>query len=310
MSAITNILRKPLIEYEFFKSMPHDMRVVLVTNMVYAFALPVIDIFVSAYIMRSSNDPNLVAIYQLFLYTGIPFTFFINGFLLKKVEIANLYSFGMLLSGVSMLVMMSLKDLDIYGVAAAGLIMGSSFGFFWANRDLLVLITTNDDNRNYYYGLEQFYFMLMWIIVPVIVGWFIVSYQNFDWLKNGDISSAYRIVTYCVLVITVLSSLIIHKGKFPKPKPKNFLFFKFDKLWNKMLFLAGLKGLAQGYMVTAPAILIMRLVGDENSLGMVQSISGLITAISLYILGRAAKPKHRIAIFYCRLNHIFYRYSN
>ena len=64
-----------------------------------------------------------------------------------------------------------------------------------------------------------------------------------------------------------------------------------------MLFLAGLKGLAQGYMVTAPAILIMRLVGDENSLGIVQSISGVITAIALYVLGRVAKPKHRIAIF-------------
>ena len=64
-----------------------------------------------------------------------------------------------------------------------------------------------------------------------------------------------------------------------------------------MLFLSGLKGLAQGFLVTAPAILILRLVGDENSLGIVQSISGIVTAIALYIIGRVAKPKHRIAIF-------------
>lgn len=297
MKALLNFIKKPLIEYDFFLSMPYNMRVLLVTNMVYALVLPVVDIFVSAYIMRSSNDPTLVATYQLFLYVGIPFTFLINGFLLNKFNISNLYSFGMLLSGISMLIMMSLDNMDLFGVAFAGLIMGSSFGFFWANRDFLALITTNDDNRNYYYGLETFFFTTASIIIPFAVGSFLVSYQSFDWLKNGDITAAYRVVTYCVLAVTVISGIIIHKGKFSNPSQKKFIYFKFDKLWGKMLFLSGLKGLAQGFLVTAPAILILRLVGDENSLGIVQSISGIVTAIALYIIGRVAKPKHRIAIF-------------
>ena len=297
MKSLLNILKKPLIEYNFFLSMPRNMRVLLITNMVYAFVLPVVDIFVSAYIMRSSNDPNLVATYQLFLYTGIPITFLLNGFLLNKFNISNLYSFGMILSGVSMLIMMSLDNMNLVGVAIAGLIMGSSFGFFWANRDFLALITTKDDNRNYYYGLETFFFTTTSIIVPFAVGTFLVSYQSFEWLENSDIATAYKMVTYCVLVITILSSIIIHKGKFANPSKSKFVYFKFDKLWNKMLFLAGLKGLAQGFLVTAPAILVMRLLGDENSLGVIQSISGIVTAIALYILGRVAKPKHRIAIF-------------
>jgi MFS transporter, YQGE family, putative transporter len=64
-----------------------------------------------------------------------------------------------------------------------------------------------------------------------------------------------------------------------------------------MLVLAGLKGLAQGYLVTAPAILIMRLVGDEGSLGLLQGVSGIATAVLLYLLGRTTKPSHRIYIF-------------
>ena len=63
------------------------------TNMIYAFVLPVIDIFAGAYIMRNSADPSMVAFYQLTVYTGIPFTFMINGFLLNRVKIAHLYSF-------------------------------------------------------------------------------------------------------------------------------------------------------------------------------------------------------------------------
>ncbi len=60
--------------------------------------------------------------------------------------------------------------------------------------------------------------------------------------------------------------------------------------------LAGLKGMVQGYLVTAPAILIMRLVGDEGSLGLIQGVSRAFTAIMLYLIGRMTKPKHRIAI--------------
>ncbi|MFN6065028.1 MAG: MFS transporter, partial [Bacteroidota bacterium] len=73
----------------------------------------------------------------------------INGFLLNRIKIAWLYSFGMLLSGISMFAMMLLQQLDTMGVFLAGLIMGLSYGFFWANRDFLALNTTNDGTRNY-----------------------------------------------------------------------------------------------------------------------------------------------------------------
>jgi YQGE family putative transporter len=272
------------------------MRLLLITNMIYAFVLPIIDIFVGAYIMRSSNDPALVAIYQLSVYTGIPVTFLLNGFMLNRFKIAHLYSFGMLLSGVSMIFMMSLSTIDAFGVAAAGFIMGGSFGFFWANRDFLALDTTNDLNRNYYYGVETFFYTLTAIIVPVTVGWFLVRSTAMGWFES-EIVGAYRVITFVVILLTFISSYVIHQEKFRNPREKKFLHFRFDKLWNKMLFLAGLKGLVQGYIVIAPAILILRLVGDEGSLGTIQSIGGVITAILLYVLGRVTKPKHRIYVF-------------
>jgi YQGE family putative transporter len=283
-------------EYVFFQSMPRPMRILLITNMIYAFVLPVIDLFVAAYIMRNSNNPSLVIIYQLTVYTGIPFTFLINGLLLNKFKISNLYSFGMLLSGASMVFMMSLGELKASGVAIAGLIMGGSFGFFWANRDFLALSTTNDSNRNYYYGLETFFYTITAIVVPFIIGWFLIKSADLKWVGNS-VSHAYHIVTGAVFLLTILSSWVVHIEKFENPVQKKFVYFKFHKLWYKMLFLSSLKGLAQGYLVTAPAILVMRLVGDENSLGTIQSICGIITALVLYLLGRFSKPEHRIFIF-------------
>ncbi|HEX5168669.1 MAG TPA: hypothetical protein VFW11_05815 [Cyclobacteriaceae bacterium] len=294
--ALTSILRKPLAEYDFFLTMPRDTRVLLVTNMIYAFVLPVIEIFVGAYIMRTSNDPAIVALYQLTVYTGIPLTFLINGFLLNYIKISRLYSFGMLLSGLSMLIMMSLENLSVVGVGIAGILMGGSFGFFWANRDVLALNTTSDANRNYYYGLETFFYTMTFIIVPVIIGTFIAEADKADWF-GGNINVAYKIVTGIVFLLTILSSIVVHKGHFRNPASKKFLYLKFHSLWKKMLGLACLKGITQGYLVTAPAILIMRMVGNEGALGLAQGISGVATAIMLYVLGRTTKPEHRIYVF-------------
>ncbi len=288
-------LSKLANELKYFKTMPRDMRVLLVTNAIYAFVIPVIEIFVGAYIMRNSNDPKIVALYQLTVYAGIPITFLVNGFLLSRVKISTLYSFGMLLSGLSMLVMMTLNTLSISGIGVAGILMGCSFGFFWANRDYLALGTTTDKTRNYYYGLETFFYTITGIVVPFAIGAFLGRAEANGWF-SGNVNFAYKIVTGVVFGLTVLASIVIHRGTFRAPAQKKFVYFKFHSLWNKMLGLAGLKGLVQGYLVTAPAILIMRLVGNEGSLGMVQAVSGLVTAVMLYLLGRFTQPKHRITI--------------
>jgi len=283
-------------EFQYFKSMPHGMRVLLITNMIYSMVLPIIEVFVSAYIMRSESNPSLVLKYQLAVFTGIPITFVVNGYLLNHIKVAHLYSVGMLLSGVSMFIMMFLENLNLTAIVVSGFLMGLSYGFFWANRDFLALATTNDDNRNYYYGLETFFYTISAIIIPAFVGLLFFYTDEFNWFGGGQIIS-YRLLTVLVFALTITSTVIIHRGKFEKPKLKKFIYFKFDQLWNKLLVLSALKGLAQGYLVTVPAILILKLVGDEEILSTVVSISGVIAAITLYLLGRFTKPNHRIYIF-------------
>lgn len=278
-------------EIKHFNRQPHDFRILVLTNMIYALVLPVIDIFVAAYVMRNSNDPTKVVIYQLTIYTGIPLTFLINGFLLSRFSIKTLYSAGMLLSGVSMIVMMSLKTLDLTGIGIAGIIMGMSFGFYWANRDYLALSITNDENRNYYYGLETFFYTIIAVVIPICIGWFIESGGEMN------VNNAYRIITGLVFVITIFASVVCFRGHFRNPDQKTFIYLRFHPYWRKLLMLASLKGLAQGYLVTAPAMLIMLLLGKEGALGTAQSVGAIIAAVLMYIIGRAAKPEHRLSIF-------------
>src|SRR3546814_3384061 len=100
------MLRKLRTEVAYFRQQSLNFRVLVLTNFIYAFVLPVIDIFVAAYVMRSSGVPVKVVIYQLTIYTGIPLTFLVNGFLLNRFNMRVLYFAGMMLRAVSMIIMM------------------------------------------------------------------------------------------------------------------------------------------------------------------------------------------------------------
>ncbi|MFV8375038.1 MFS transporter [Flavobacterium sp. LB1P71] len=286
------MFKKLQTEISHFKSQTHNFQILVLTNLVYAIVLPVIDIFVAAYVMRSSNDPVKVVIYQLTIYTGIPLTFLLNGYLLKHFNIRKLYSAGMMLSGVSMMIMMSLKTLDLVGIGFAGITMGLSFGFYWSNRDYLALAITNDTNRNYYYGLETFFYTIIAVVIPITIGWFIESSGD-----EAQIHTAYLIITGIVFLVTVAASIVCFRGTFKNPEQKKYVFFKFHQLWYKLLSLSVLKGLVQGFLVTAPAMLIMLLIGKEGALGTAQSIGAIIAAVIMYVLGRISKPSDRIKIF-------------
>lgn len=287
-----------LSEYTFFKGQPNNIKKLLLTNMLYAMILPIIEIFVGAYIMRNTNNSSYVVIYQLFMYIGVVVTAVFNGFLLKKIKSSFLYGFGIIISTVVLVVMMLFESSTIVELAIAGVVLGAATGFFWTNRYLLTLNATNDDNRNYFFGLESFFFSLWNIVIPLIVGGVIVYIQQKELFGHVlNINNGYQLIAVVSFIIGVLACIVLSKGDFENPIEKKFIYFKFHVLWNKLLALAGLKGMVQGFLVTAPAILVMRLVGNEGDLGLIQGVGGALTAVLVYVLGRVAKPKHRMHIF-------------
>ncbi len=56
-------------------------------------------------------------------------TSFANGFLLKCFKVAHLYSFGILQTGLSML-MMFVKDISLFGLIVSGTMIGAASGFY------------------------------------------------------------------------------------------------------------------------------------------------------------------------------------
>ena len=186
-------------EYLFFKTQPKNVRTILITNLLYGMILPIIEIFVGAYIMRNTGSSTFVVIFQLFMYIGVVSTSILNGALLKVFKANLLYSFGIILSAIALMVMMFVNSIGIVQLGFAGFAIGASTGFFWTNRYLLTLNSTNDANRNYFFGLESFFFSLWSIVIPLMVGAFLGTIDGkviFGQVVNVNLG--YRVITVIV----------------------------------------------------------------------------------------------------------------
>ena len=285
-------------EIRYFLSQPKNIKTLLLTNMLFAMVLPIVEIFAGAYIMRNTGAASMVVVYQLCMYIGVALSAVVNGLLLKKINVKTLYSFGILVSAVALMVMMFIKNVNLTMICGTGFLLGLTTGFFWTNRYLLTLYSTNDDNRNYFFGTESFFFSLWNIVIPLAVGALLASVDGANLFgRTLNLQNGYQITTVLATVIAIIACIVLSRGDFKQPESKNFFYVKFHSLWYKMLSLASLKGMVQGFLVTAPAILILKFIGGEGELGLIQGAGGALTAVIVYVLGRVSKPKHRMAIF-------------
>lgn len=286
------LAKRLLVEYHHFSSCRPEMRSLLFANTIYASVLPVIEIFVAAYIMHNSSDVKKVMVCQLSIYVATPLAFLVNGFLLKRIQASQLYATGMILSGCALFTLMTSSIKNTADVVFFGGLIGLSTGVFWANRGFLVLSVTTDENRDYFYGVELSVATMSSLLVPLVVG-LLVS-------KGGTTAKdnhSYQAIALGSLLLTSISAAVLLLTIVDRAPEKASFSLPSHLLWRKMLVLAALKGLGQGYIVTLPAVLVMQLVGQEDALGILETFGSTIVAASLYLVSRAIRTRHRSVVF-------------
>lgn len=291
-------------EYRVFAACSFEMRALLIANAIYALVLPVIEIFVAAYVLRNSHRASRVVLYQLAIYAATPVAFLLNGYLLRVIAVKRLYAAGMFFSGAALLVLMLVNIDTITALVLSGALMGLATGVFWANRGFLCLATTNDQNRNYFYGIETGVMSITSVIVPLGVGTLVAIAMDHSRVADG-VNLAYRAIAVGALVLTTASAAVVMLGSYQNPRVDTLLFLRSHPLWYRLLAMAVLRGLGQGYIVTAPALLILKLVGQEGTLGSVEAIGSCVAALCLYIIGRVCKPEHRVYVLAAGLSLFF-----
>jgi MFS transporter, YQGE family, putative transporter len=291
-------MNRIIAEYRRFASSPIEMKALLSANTIYALVLPVIEIFVAAYVLHESQQAVKVILYQFAVYAATPIAFLMNGFLLRWVAGNKLYAAGMVSSGAALFILMSYPVTTSVEIVLSGTLMGIATGIFWANRGMLALCSTTDETRNYFYGVETGVVTVTSVVVPLLVGTLIEVIGSHHKLAGG-VMLAYRAVGVSCLLLTVIAACMVLLIRFYRPPKEPFLFLRFHPLWTRLMAVAVLKGVGQRYIVTAPALLILKFVGREGALGDVEAIGSFVVAICLYAIGRVTRPEHRLWVFGC-----------
>lgn len=278
-------------EREAFNQLDFNGKRLILATLVYNIINPIFNLFASAFVLRQSQDIQLVALYNLCAYVGLPIGFYINGWLLRKFKPNQMYLLGasMQATVISLLIFLSATSyLEIIGF---GLAVGISAGVFWSNRNFLLFKVTRSDNRIYYTGLDLTISTINGIIIPILIGTFIVwgtTHSLYDPIQ------AYYAIALSTFIFIILLGFIMKDILVEKPIIRHIFVRKPVPHWNKIRATNFTLGIFQGTVNFFPTLLVFTFIGNEDALGTIQSISALLSAIIVYTIGKKVEPQKRI----------------
>ncbi len=168
------ILSRIETEISHFNLLSIDMKHMLLSYGFYLAAYPLLATFMNAYLWRSSGNLWSIIFYQIGWIVGLPSGFYLNGLLLKKIQILKLYLTGLLLQAIIPIMIVFLPFNGLPAIIFYGFMYGAGSGLFWGNKSYIDLQITRGANRIYYNSLGTIVDLIANIIVPAAIGWFIV----------------------------------------------------------------------------------------------------------------------------------------
>lgn len=275
-------------EYNNFLRLSLNNRRLLLSYIFFLISYPFHEIFVNAYLWRQTEGIELLLVYNIFSFVGLPIGFFINGFLLKTFNIKSLYLSGLIIQATTVISLVFFENFNYLNIAIYGMSAGFGSALFWSNRNYLSLIFTERSTRLYSVSLESVSYSVLTITVPVIVGFFITLGPS---TGNYSLELAYQISMGLNLILVSISGLIIYLSNIDDLNDPVVLLRNSSKFHNYNRVYLFFSEIFNGIFMFIPTIFILKYAGEENILGSVQSVGALATACIIYLVGRKFKEQ-------------------
>lgn len=276
-----------------FSVFSRDAKALLKGNLFFAMVIPFILIFSNAYIWRSSSSVYLILFFMMGHFFGNPLGFLVNGLVLRKVKVKDMFVMGMFIYLIAMMLLVYLENVSYLSLISLGVGSGIGSGLYWSNRNLLTVTSTVDENRSFFNGLDYIFLAAGGIISPLFFGLFIGLGEKFDLIEAQN---AYQLSVFFAVILVFVAAFHIRKGSFETLPQKAFFQYKFNKEWNYTRLMCYIMGFYHFAILTLPAILILNFIGNESSLGIIDASSNLTAFCVVYIVSSRAKPHQRHAI--------------
>jgi MFS transporter, YQGE family, putative transporter len=296
------VLRYFQKEARLFRKLSPACRRLIVSNFLYVLIMTSVQLISSAFVYRQKEGDVLYnMVYWFGYYSGTTFGFFVTGVLLRYVKVNYLYAAGIMLNACSFVPLLFVANPSAMELTLTGFSVGIGNGMYWSNRHYMTILSTNNLERNFYGGIDSSLYTVAQIISPILFGWLIATNST----AVGANLAEYKILFMILAGLFALAAVNIAKGKFQTVPLKKFFYFKYGRLWNRQRTVNLFEGIAEGGLFTIPPILILQLVGKEGALGTIDSTSVALSTIPVYLMGRYAKPEHRIYVLAISLFALF-----
>jgi YQGE family putative transporter len=288
---VDKIVNRIKIELSHFHALGAQGKVLLTSMMLYNIADPLLWTFVSAYLWREYQSIEIVAVYNLAAFLGLPLGYFLNGLLLRRFQHKSLYLFGTVIMGLIVTFLLFINNLPVILIPVFGFAFGVGSGFYWGNKTFLSIYTTNTENRIYFLSLDTVFSNIAKILVPFFIGWFIVFGNSVSLYTE---QTAYRLLAVLMMVLLFFCGLIVNSLNVEQKPIRSVRLKNAGKRWNIFRLFTVIAGFYSGIAIFMGVIIVLKFVGNEDSLGSIQSFAAIVSTIAIYVVARKAKVKHRL----------------
>jgi len=251
---------------------------------------PLVGTFVNAYIFKNQGSLEVFVIYYLGFFFGIPLAFIFNGLLLRHFKITHLYFFGTVMLALGPLLLVFYSHFSLISYFLYGLILGTSVGFHWGNRNYFNQIETESHERSYYFSVTYASDTTTAIFTSFLAGWLIVFGLDYKVLM---------VVAFIFLFIA--ASLIFSFPSTRQPDTKKLFVKNPSSGWIGIRALQLGIGFGEGITFFFVSLIILSKLGTEGVLGTLSALTSIIAAVALYIFGRKSKTSHQKPVYFYSL---------
>ena len=280
-------------EIKNFQKLHPEAKRLFSSIMLFNLINPIYSIFINAFLWRQSQDLVLIAFYNLIVFIFIPGAFYFNGWLLKKTSLNRLYFISAAIQGVAVSSLIFLNSLSYPAIIIFGILNGIGMGMYWANRNFLTFKTTQSDDRIYFSSLEASAETASRVIIPLFIGLFITFGTTIHLYTPLQ---GYQIISVGIILVTLAIGLVMRGNPIHIPFG-SMLVKQPSKSWQRFQALQFTYGINHGILTFVPILMVLYLVGQEESLGVIQSLSAIIGSLTIFLLGKYLHIRHRLTLF-------------
>ena len=244
--------------------------------------------FLTTYFIKKSQESILdLSTYYIFSYILLGIGTFIVASIVKNKFRIGMFRIGVILNFVYIIAIITLKEKIIEHLGLISILYGISSSAYWFSYNLFAINKIDNKTRTEYTVKSKIISSIIGILCPIILG-SIITVTN------------YELTAVIILIISVIQ--IILSFMLSPDKETNLCKFNIKETWNKLKnnkqirkisiveFLIGMN-VSDGALESLMTILIFNSFKTAMNLGIITSITTILSMISVKLYGKIYKKK-------------------